>query len=142
MTVRVERSFEFDAPPTAVWEFIADPAKRADAISVVESYEGRGDGEVVWHVRLPIPFVNSTVAVETEEVARDPPTSVTFVGRSRAFRVEGTHTIEETPDGARLTNEFVVDGTLPGVETYFKRNFETELENLAAALRADLGVDA
>jgi len=142
MTVRVQRTFEFAAPVEAVWEFIADPAKRAGAISVVDSFDLDGEGGATWHVALPIPVVSSTVTVETEEVARDPPHNVQFVGRSRVFSVRGEHTVEETPEGSRLVNEFVVDGRLPGVERFFERNLDTELSNLEAALRADLGLAA
>lgn len=137
MTVRVSRVLEFDAEPEQVWAFIADPEKRADAISVVERYETEGDS-FIWRVSLPIPFLNSTISVRTRDVERDPPRHVKFVGRSRAFHVTGEHTIEATDDGCRLTNEFVVDGRLPGVEGFFERNFEGELDNLERALREEL----
>ena len=139
MTVRVSREFVFDAPPEEVWEFIADPAKRAEAISVVEDFDLHGEHRATWHVRLPIPVIRSTISVETEDVERDPPRYVKFTGKSRAFRVTGEHTIEGTDAGTRLTNSFVVDGRLPGVEGFFEREFEDELRNLEAALRADLG---
>ena len=144
MTVRVERTFTFDAPAEQVWEFIADPAKRAEAISVVESYEVTDeDGrEAVWQVSLPIPGIGATVAVETEDVERDPPKYVEFVGRSKALRVTGRHTIDSEGEATTLRNEFVVDGRLPGVERFFKKNFERELDNLEAALREELGLTA
>ncbi|QLG61689.1 CoxG family protein [Halorarum salinum] len=139
MTVRVRREVVVDAPPETVWAFIADPAKRAGAISVVDEFEVHDDGSATWHVRLPIPMVRSTIAVETEETERDPPRHVKFVGRSAAFRVTGEHRVESTPDGGtRLANEFVVEGKLPGVERFFERNFERELENLESALRAEV----
>lgn len=140
MTVRVRRAFVFDAPPEEVWAFIADPAKRAGAISVVDDYEVHDGGDATWHVRLPIPVVRSTIAVETKEVERDPPRHVKFVGTSAAFRVTGEHTVETVEGGTRLDNEFVVDGKLPGVERFFERNFEREFGNLEAALRAEVGV--
>lgn len=142
MTVRVERTLTFDAPAQKVWEFIADPAKRAEAISVVESYElnDEATGSAVWQVSLPIPGISATVPIETEEVERDPPNRVKFVGRSKALRVTGTHRIEVTDGETKLHNEFAVDGRLPGVERFFKRNFESELDNLEAALREDLGL--
>lgn len=139
MTVRVSRTLEFDASPEEVWEFIADPAKRARAISVVEDFEVNADGSATWQVALPIPVVSSTVAVETRDVTRDPPEYVEFTGRSRVMNVRGQHTIEPTESGARLVNEFVVDGRLPGVERFFKRNLDAELDNLEDALRRDLG---
>jgi len=143
MTVRVRRVFEFDADPETVWEFIADPGKRADAISVVERYEvDKEAGTATWHVRLPIPLVNSTARVETEDVAREPPEYVKFVGKSSVLRVTGEHTIEPTESGARLINEFVVDGRVPGVERFFKRNLDAELENLERALRRSVEGDA
>ena len=82
MTVRVEREFELPAPPADVWAFIADPDQRARAISVVEDYETHEDGSAVWQVELPIPLLNRTVDVETEDVRRDDPEFVKFVGRS------------------------------------------------------------
>ncbi|MFB6157379.1 MAG: SRPBCC family protein [Haloferacaceae archaeon] len=139
MTVRVSRTLEFDASPEEVWEFIADPAKRARAISVVEDFEVNADGSATWQVALPIPVVSSTVAVETRDVTREPPEYVEFTGRSRVMNVRGQHTIEPTESGARLVNEFVVDGRLPGVERFFKRNLDAELDNLEDALRRDLG---
>ncbi|MFW6448332.1 MAG: SRPBCC family protein [Halobacteriota archaeon] len=139
MTTRTSRTTTVDAPIEAVWSFIADPVERANAISVVDRFERRDDEgrRVTWHVRLPIPFVSSTVPVETEELERDPPSFVRFVGRSSVFTVEGTHELEAADDGAtRLTSRFVVDGRVPGVETFFKRNLDGELDNLERALRA------
>ncbi|RQG89481.1 SRPBCC family protein [Natrarchaeobius chitinivorans] len=140
MTVRVERSFELTASPERVWEFIADPENRARSISVVDRYtttgpEGR---EVTWHVELPIPLVRRTVTVETEDVTRKPPEYVEFVGRSKVMNVTGEHSIVETETGSRLENRFVVDGKLPGVEQFFKRNLDGELENLRRELERDL----
>ncbi|KAB1188740.1 MULTISPECIES: SRPBCC family protein [Haloferax] len=143
MTVRVKRTFEFDAPGEDVWEFIADPAKRAGAISVVDRFDVAADGRhATWHLELPIPLVSSTVKVETEDVTVEEPTHVKFIGRSRVMRVTGEHTIEETDSGCRLVNEFVVDGRLPGVETFFERNLDRELDNLEAALRRELEATA
>ncbi|WP_418284451.1 CoxG family protein [Halorubrum sp. DTA46] len=142
MTVRVSRTFEFDAPPADVWAFISDAEQRAGAISVVDTFEVHGEGRATWHVALPIPMIRSTIAVETEEVASEPPNRVKFVGKSRAFRVTGEHVITETDNGCQLANEFVVDGRLPGVESFFKHNFDAELDNLEDALRASLGPTA
>jgi carbon monoxide dehydrogenase subunit G len=142
MTVRLTRTFNFDAPPEAVWEFISDPAKRAGAISVVDSFEVHDDGSATWQIALPIPLIRSTVTVETEDVQYEPPTYVKFVGRSRAMRVVGEHTVEPSEDGCRLVNEFVVDGKLPGVERFFRRELDSELDNLEAALRDALGLPA
>jgi carbon monoxide dehydrogenase subunit G len=141
MTVRVERTIEVRAPVDRVWDFIADPGKRAGAISVVEDFEVHGDGRATWHVSLPIPVVSRTIAVETSERSRNPPHSVSFEGRSRVFHVVGEHEFEPIDGGTRLTNRFVVDGKLPGVERFFESRLDGELNNLAAALRADLGVE-
>ncbi|ARS91514.1 CoxG family protein [Natrarchaeobaculum aegyptiacum] len=140
MTVRVERSFELPAPPDRVWAFIVDPENRARSISVVEEFvaddpEGR---RVTWQVELPIPLVRKTVTVDTEDVTRRPPEYVKFVGRSNVMEVTGEHEVVETDTGTRLENTFVVDGKLPGVETFFKRNLDGELENLRRELVADL----
>jgi carbon monoxide dehydrogenase subunit G len=140
MTVRVSRSFDIPAPPDRVWEFIADPANRARAISVVERYTVGDDDPptVTWHVALPIPFVRQTMAVETRDVTRDPPTYVKFVGTSNVFSVTGAHELTSTDEGCRLDNQFAVEGSVPGVETFFKRNLDSELENLHHTLREHL----
>jgi hypothetical protein len=58
------------------------------------------------------------------------------------MRVVGEHTVEPSEDGCRLVNEFVVDGKLPGVERFFRRELDSELDNLEAALRDALGLPA
>ena len=142
MTVRVERTFELEAPPERVWEFIADPEKRAQPISVVDRFELHDATHATWHISLPIPFVNRTIAVETEDTARDPPSHVEFVGRSRVMRVVGEHDLEAVGEGTRLTNRFTVEGKVPGVERFFERNLDGELDNLERAIREDTGVKA
>lgn len=140
MTASIERVFEIPAPPDDVWAIIADPERRARSISVVTDFEPTGDRTAVWHVSLPIPRLDRTIRVETEDVEVDPPTYVRFVGRSKAMDVRGEHRLEATEAGTRLTNRFRVDGRLPGVETYFKRKLDDELANLEAAVREELGV--
>jgi carbon monoxide dehydrogenase subunit G len=137
MTVRTERTFEFEVPPERVWAFIADPTKRAEAISVAESWEQEGE-ETIWHIRLPIPVIDRTVAVRTRDVERVENERVRFVGRSRVMTVEGTHELVAVDGGTRLTNRFVVDGKLPGVERFFRKNLDAELDNLEDALRRDI----
>lgn len=144
MTVRVERTFELGVPPERVWEFIADPEQRARAISVVSDYSlDDADGrKATWYVDLPIPLVNRSAKVETEDVRREPPSNVEFVGRSKLMRVTGEHEIQPLDGrGSRLVNRFVVDGRLPGVERYFEKNLDAELDNLESALRADIASD-
>lgn len=140
MTVRIERTFDVPASRERVWEFLSDPENRARAISVVDSYEvtDAENNRARWNVRLPIPFVRTTVPVETEDVTRRPPEYVKFVGESSALRVTGEHELTAIDDGCRLDNRFVVDGKIPGVETFFKRNFDDELENLQHALERDI----
>jgi carbon monoxide dehydrogenase subunit G len=137
MTVRVERTFDLAVPPEDVWDFISDPARRADAISVVADYDVEGN-RATWHIELPVPLVNQTIPVETEDVEREESRYVKFVGRSSAMRVVGEHEIEPTDGGCRLVNRFVVDGQIPGVEQYFKRHLEDELSNLEDALRSEV----
>ncbi|MFC5970419.1 CoxG family protein [Halomarina salina] len=138
MTVRVERTFDLDASPEEVWAFISDPRKRAAPISVVDEFEETGEGTAVWHVKLPIPLLKRTASIETEETDVRPPEYVRFVGRSKVMRVVGEHELTPHGDGTRLTNRFTVDGKLPGVEKYFERNLDGELDNLEDALRRDL----
>ncbi|MFD1512060.1 SRPBCC family protein [Halomarina rubra] len=138
MTVRVERTFDLDAAPEAVWAFIADPRKRAEPISVVDEFEETGEGTATWHVKLPIPLINRTATVETRETDVEPPEYVRFVGRSKVMRVVGEHELVLHENGTRLVNRFTVDGKLPGVEKYFERNLDGELDNLEAALRREL----
>ncbi|PSP82954.1 polyketide cyclase [Halobacteriales archaeon QS_1_68_17] len=144
MTVRVEQSVELPVPRERVWTFISDPEKRARPISVVRDFELESDGRAIWQIKLPIPLIDRTIAVETENVTVDPPSYVKFVGRSRAMRVVGEHELAETENGTGtgtvLTNRFTVEGRVPGVERYFRRNFEGELDNLEDAIREDLGL--
>ena len=139
MTIRVERTFDLAVPAEDVWDFISDPEKRASAIGIVDSYEVDGDRST-WHIRLPVPLVKQTIPVRTEDVERDPPRYVKFVGRSTALRVTGEHEIVETETGCRLINRFVVEGRLPGVERYFERNLDDELDNLEGDLHDYLEV--
>lgn len=139
MTVRVERVVEVPASPERVWAFISEPENRARSVSVVTDYELDDDGrKTTWHVRLPIPLLDRAVRVATEDVERRPPEYVKFVGRSKVFSVTGEHDIEAVDGGSRLTNRFVVEGRLPGVEQFFKRNLDRELENLEKTLLAAL----
>ncbi|AHF99188.1 polyketide cyclase [Halostagnicola larsenii XH-48] len=140
MTVRVDRSFEVDASPERVWEFISDPENRAQSISVVSEYtiDDEAGRVATWHVELPIPLVRRTITVETEDVTREPPNYVKFVGNSKVMDVTGDHEIVATETGARLENQFVVEGKLPGVEKFFKRNLDDELENLRRGLENDI----
>lgn len=137
MTVRVERRFTLPATCEEVWEFISDPEQRAQAISVVSDYELTDeDGrKAIWYIDIPIPVIRRAARVETEDTERDPPHRVEFIGRSKVMRVTGTHRLEETDEGCRLSNEFVVDGKLPSVERFFKKNLDNELENLENAIR-------
>lgn len=141
MTVRVQRTFEFETPPDRVWSFISDPGKRAESISVVRDYEVEGN-QATWEIDLDLPVIDRTASVETEDIEVEDPTYVKFVGRSSVLRVTGEHRIEETETGCRLHNEFVVDGRLPGVERFFKSRLDDELDNLEAALRRDLELPA
>ena len=143
MTVRVERSAELPVERERVWEFLVDPAKRAGAISVggdVELHDEAGP-PATWYLDLPIPMLRKAFAVETEDVERDEPRYVKFTGRSRAMNVIGEHELEETDGGTRLTNRFTVEGRLPGVESFFERNLDGELENLRRAIVRDLGLE-
>lgn len=141
MTARVERAFEVDGDVEAVWEFIADPEKRAEAISVVARWETEGE-ETVWHLKLPLPIVGGTIEVRTRDVEREPPERVRFTGRSSVMNVTGEHRLEPTDGGTRVVNRFAVDGRLPGVEGFFKRNLDGELDNLQQALETHLEADA
>jgi len=135
MTVEVERSFDVDAPQSQVWELLASDENRARAIEIVDSFEQDGD-ETIWHVRLPGPLSSRTMAVRTWDVERDPPQYVKFVGRSKAMDVTGEHELTETGTGCRVRNRFVVDGKLPGVERFFRRNIDDEIDNIMALVPA------
>jgi len=125
-----------------VWAFIADPEKRARPISVVDDFEQQDDHTATWYVKLPVPVINKHIEIRTEDVEFEPPTHVKFVGKSAVMRVVGEHTLEATEDGTRVTNSFVVDGKLPGVERFFKRNMDAELRNVENAILEDLGLKA
>lgn len=129
MVVDVERTYWVEAPIDEVWAVIADPASRATALSVVDRFETQGD-VTIWHLKLPIPLLGGTVAVRTWDVERDPPRFVRFVGESRVMEVTGEHELTAEGDGTTVHNRFVVDGSLPGVERYFKRHIDGELTRI------------
>jgi carbon monoxide dehydrogenase subunit G len=129
MTVEVERSFDVESPQTEVWELLASDENRARAIAVVDRFEDDGD-ETIWYVKLPGPLSSRTMAVRTWDLQRTPPEYVRFVGRSKAMDVTGEHELTETETGCRVRNRFVVDGKIPGVERFFKRNIDDEIDNI------------
>jgi carbon monoxide dehydrogenase subunit G len=136
MTVEVERAFDVTAPIEAVWDLLSNEETRAQTIGVVESYELRAGehNEVIWHLKLPIPVIRSTVAVRTRDVERDPPRYVKFVGKSKVMTVTGEHELTETETGCHVVNRFVVDGKVPGVERFFERNIDTQIGNFKQAI--------
>ncbi|SDJ29969.1 Carbon monoxide dehydrogenase subunit G [Halovenus aranensis] len=137
MTVEVERSFDVDVPIERVWDLLSEEEIRAETIGVVESYEtrpGSQHNEVVWNLSLPIPVISSTVAVKTRDVEREPPHYVKFAGTSKVMTVTGEHELEETETGCHVVNRFMVDGKVPGVERFFKRNIDTQMENFRMAI--------
>lgn len=135
MTTRVRRSFTVDASVDDVWAFLSDAENRANAISVVDSVELRGE-VAVWQVQLPV--VDATIAVETRDLERDPPRHVKFTGEAVGMSVTGEHWLEPARNGCRVDTELVLDATLPGVESYFSRQLDGELDNLRDALKAFL----
>jgi len=141
MTVRVERIVTLPVEREKVWAFIADPEKRARPISVVEDFELKEDGTAVWHLKLPVPFIDRTVAVETHETVRREPEYVEFEGRSRVMHVIGEHELDSENGRTTLTNRFTVEGRIPGVERFFRKNMEREFDNLENALYEELGIE-
>ena len=139
MTARIERVFDIPAPPEEVWDVISDPETRARSISVVTDFETTGDRTAIWHVSLPIPRIDRTIEVETEDVEVDGPAYVRFVGRSKAMNVQGEHVLDPIEAGTRVRNRFRVEGRLPGVETYFKRKLDDELASLESTVRERTG---
>ena len=137
MTVRVERAFFVDASPETVWAFLEDPANRARAISLVDSFETEGE-TTIWQLKLPVPGVGQTLSVRTRPLDRQAPTFVSFEGRSSVFEVVGEHRIDETDQGSTVHNRFEVSGRVFGVETFFKRRFDDEIDNLERELNAFL----
>lgn len=144
MTTRSVRTLDVPADIEDVWAFISDQDERANAISVVERYEHdpNDDRVVTWYLSLPIPFVSATVGVDTVELEREAPTFVRFKGESAVLDVEGQHELTETDTGTRLRSTFIVDGHMPGVESFFTRNLDRELDNLERALMDSLELEA
>jgi carbon monoxide dehydrogenase subunit G len=129
MTVEVERFFDVETSQAEVWALLASDENRARAIEVVDRFEEEGE-ETLWHVKLPGPLSSRTMAVRTWDLQRDPPRYVKFVGRSKAMDVTGEHELTEREGGCRVRNRFVVDGKIPGVERFFQRNIDDEIDNI------------
>ena len=136
MTVDIERVYEVDASVEDVWEVLADPALRAKAISVVDRFEVHGD-EVHWYLDLPIPGLGTALKVRTRDLEREPPRYVKFVGESRVMTVQGEHELTPEEGGCRVRNQFVVDGHLPGVERFFKRRLDSEIERMLTGISGE-----
>lgn len=137
MTTSVERTYEVEADIEDVWAVISDASFRAEAISVVEQYHTIGE-ETVWKLSMPVRAIPGTISVRTRDVERNPPRYVRFVGRSKVMDVEGEHELTPSDDGCVVTNRFVVDGHLPGVESYFKRHIDDEIDNLLSAVASNI----
>ena len=129
MTVEVEQLFDVKTSQDEVWDLLASDENRARAIDVVDRFEQDSD-ETIWHVKLPGPLSSRTMAVRTWDIQRTPPEYVKFVGRSRAMDVTGEHELTARETDCRVRNRFVVDGKLPGVERFFRRNIDDEIENI------------
>lgn len=142
MTVRVERTFELSAPIEDVWEVITDHEKRAHSISVIEDFEMDNETHATWHLNAPIPAIDQTIAIDTEDTDRDPPEYVKFIGQSRILHVVGEHRLKSSDGKTHATNRFTVEGEVPGIERYFEQNFADELENLETTVRAELETDS
>jgi len=137
MTIRVQRGFRRGVPGTSVGIHRGSGQARRAA----QRHRGL-DGPRRWigdlAGRVADSVVNRTITVETKDVERRQNEYVKFTGKSKVMRVSGEHRLEAVDGGTRLTNTFVVDGRLPGVERFFKRNLDRELSNLEDALRAAL----
>jgi carbon monoxide dehydrogenase subunit G len=129
MTVEVERSFDVETSREEVWELLSSDENRARAIEVVDRFESDGN-KTIWHVSLPGPLSSRTMAIRTWDIQRDAPRYVEFVGRAKAMDVTGEHELTERATGCQVRNRFVVDGKLPGVERFFRRNIDGEIENI------------
>ena len=139
MTVDVERVYDVTATVEEAWSLLSDPAMRAKGLTMVESYEQVG-AETIWHLRLPIPGLRKTASVRTRDVERSPPTYVKFTGDAKIMHVQGEHELTETDTGCRIRNRFVVDGRLPGVESFFKRGIDREIERMLQGLGENVTV--
>lgn len=137
MVVDVERTYRVDAPIEAVWEVLSDPTIRAESISVVDRYTRHGD-VTVWHLSLPLPLMG-TISVRTWDVERDPPRFVRFVGESSIMDVTGEHELTEDDGITTVRNRFRVDGSLPGVESFFTRHIDDEINRIKAVVEASIG---
>lgn len=134
MTAEVERAAVVDVSVETVWDLLADPEQRAAAIGIVDSHELLGEsaaGDAIqWNVEIPIPMLEETIAVRTEETVKEPPHYVEYTGDSSVFSMTGVHELEEHEAGALVRNRFTVEGSLPGVESYFQRAIDEEIDNL------------
>lgn len=141
MTTRAQRTVEIAAPPRDIWSFLSDPEKRANSLSVIEEFELKDETHATWYLSVPIPVIDETVIIETEDTTRNPVEYIEFVGRSRLLNVIGEHELEPTDGGTRLDNRFTVEGEAPGIEEYFEQQLDNEFDNFETALRNDLTDD-
>lgn len=141
MVVSTEQAFEVTASPDHAWGFMADSEHRARSISVVTDFDHIDERRTTWYLSIPISALDKTITVETKDTVRDSPSRLEFVGRSDVGRIEGEHEFTATENGTRVTNQLTIDGSVPGIETYFEGHLDEELDNLETAIRTELEND-
>lgn len=135
MAIEAERTITLDAPREDVWQFVSNPTTRAETLSIVERYSIDGDGSATWEVDLPIPFIQESFPVETEDSEVKEPKYLKYVGDSKAFSITGEHWINESGGGTFLQLRLTLEAKLPGVELFLSQNIEDEIDNLVRALK-------
>lgn len=138
MVVSTEQTFEVAASPDRVWGFMADPEHRARSISVITDFDRVDERRTTWYLSIPVPSLNKTITVETKDTLRDSPSRLEFVGRSDAGRIEGEHEFTATENGTSVANQLMINGNVPGIETFFENHLNEEIDNLETAIRSEL----
>jgi len=137
---RFEHATAISAPPERVWGILIDVERWPARIPTVDRVERLDDGPLAVgaRTRLAQPKLAEEVWTVTELT---PGTAFTWTSSSTGVRVTGSHVIEPSPEGSRLTLAVDIAGWLAPAgwlmtKSLTQRYVRTEAASIKAAAEA------
>jgi carbon monoxide dehydrogenase subunit G len=94
--VEIEKTLQFDVPPTSVWALLLDPNAMGSCVPGMESIEVVSASEYVAVMKVKISFISARFKLKTRIVERDEP---------RYLRAEGTGEDTSVASSLKQTSE-------------------------------------
>lgn len=119
--MKIEKSFQIDAPQEEVWAFLSSPEKVGECFPGCENVTALGDNKYKAAVRVEIGPIKTVFNVDFEEAEKRPPEFMAYDSRGeeshRASRLKARTTLSLSPvDGSRTqvlyTSELSIVGRL------------------------------